>query len=298
MNRLQRLMREENVWTIAVRERGPRLLHEGDLSPFRAVPITSREWYADPLVFSWRGRDFVFCELYDRESCVGSIGVTELGSAVPDPPREVLSVGAHLSYPCVFEHAGRVYMVPESSSLGNVMLFRARRFPDDWVMVRELLGGGRWVDTTVIADGGRVQLLTFEMRGEETRPLLYEVEDLEAGRLSEGVRVGGDGFDLLSRGAGNLFQAGGRLLRPSQDGRLGYGHSLRFNEVEFSGGYGEGFVREVTPDMVRCDLGRPLIGVHTYGLTERFEIIDVKFDDPVFRHQVRRAVGYVRRRFG
>jgi len=38
----------------------------------------------------------------------------------------------HLSFPCIFQYDGRVYMVPESSASGKVSLYSALDMPLQW----------------------------------------------------------------------------------------------------------------------------------------------------------------------
>lgn len=45
----------------------------------------------------------------------------------------VLREGFHLSYPNVFRARNTAFMLPETTSSDKVILYRARRLPDDWV---------------------------------------------------------------------------------------------------------------------------------------------------------------------
>ena len=72
---LNRFFFEENVYSIGIRERKDKLLYEGNYNEFKILPITRNEWYADPIVFSYNGIDYLFCEVYDRKNNVGNIGV-------------------------------------------------------------------------------------------------------------------------------------------------------------------------------------------------------------------------------
>src|SRR5262249_3348905 len=72
-----------------------------------------------------------------------------------------------------------------------------------------------------------------------------------------------------NRGAGNVFSAGGRLIRPSQSCSPIYGYSFSFNEItELSTErYSEKPLHTVTPWAELC-------AVHTYNRAGNFEVID------------------------
>lgn len=44
----------------------------------------------------------------------------------------VLTEDWHLSYPFVFEHEGDIFMMPEGSRSGQLKLYRAVDFPNEW----------------------------------------------------------------------------------------------------------------------------------------------------------------------
>lgn len=234
MNKLKSLLFEENVYTIAIRERKDTLLFEngGKTEKFFTLPITDQSWYADPMVFTYKGKDWLFCEIYDREKDLGTIGVTELTSLHIKPPREVLNIGTHLSYPCVFELDGEIYMIPETTTRKNIVVFHASHFPDRWEQVNELMHGGEWADTTVYATSNITLVLTFEQcqgDGSITKVHVHDGRELPA-RLIEYPSVKFE-YDKQNRGAGNFFEYDNMLIRPSQNCTLDYGHALRFNKV-------------------------------------------------------------------
>lgn len=66
--------------------------------------------------------------------------------------------------------------------------------------------------------------------------------------------------------------------------------------VSLKDGYEEHVAGTVYPDKIRCDLGKKIIGIHTYALTKQYEIIDVKFDDPRLRYQIRRICRFLNRK--
>ena len=78
----------------------------------------------------------------------------------------------------------------------------------------------------------------------------------------------------LARGAGAVFDAVGRLIRPSQDCSVSYGYALNLNEVvSLTGaGYRERIICRVDPGWMPG-----LEGVHSYSRVGEWESIDGGF---------------------
>jgi len=163
-----------------------------------------------------------------------------------DAALSVLREPFHLSYPFVFEHEGRVYMVPETAEAGQVRLYRCDCYPGEWKLERVLLDGIIAVDSTLLQHQGRWwlfaavavprsrpdELCLFHAASPlgpfEPHPLNPVLSDLRA-----------------ARPAGRIFVENGVLLRPSQDCAGGYGRALVFNRIV-----------ELTPDRYREEIIR------------------------------------------
>jgi hypothetical protein len=260
-------------WRIGLRK-APRPLYE-DAAAARAPEFTwldsprGRFW-ADPFLIEEGGDTWMFFEDYSRAEMRG---VISCGKVVDGQLREVRSVlqrPHHLSYPYVFKHAGAVWMVPESEQAGKVQLYRAARFPDDWVLERTLLDL-RAVDSSLFQFGGKWWLLTSPLvvRGHAPSTFLFVAPEPwgpwklhPAGCVCSDVR--------WARGAGSIIVRGDRVIRPSQDCSKGYGYSISFNEMKLSDThYEEEHGAQLLPDAV----GR-IAGVHTYNRVGSWEVID------------------------
>ena len=85
----------------------------------KIFPPEDRFW-ADPFIVDYAGQNFLFVEEFIYKKHKGHISVIELdqsGGVRKHYP--ILETDYHLSYPCVFNHLGTYYMVPESSSRIN-----------------------------------------------------------------------------------------------------------------------------------------------------------------------------------
>ena len=290
--RIKRLLFEENVYSIGIRRRKDKLLIDGNTQdPFWILPISKDEWYADPIVFSRQGKDYLFCEVYDRKTDKGKIGVTLLVSDSPQKPEVCFEIDSHLSYPMVFEKDGTIFMIPETTTRKTVMLYKAVDFPMKWELVKELISGDEFSDTTVFREGNQTILLTFEQfegNGSIVRLNVFNAEHITDGELQVIINSN-DNFSNQIRGGGSLFYHDGKLIRPAQDCSKVYGYALNFFQVErLTPIYEEKLIAKIEPGNLKTNLEKEIIGIHTYGLTNSYEFIDVKFNDIIISHQIRR----------
>jgi hypothetical protein len=260
-------------WRLAV-HRGQRTRltegNSGEIGKFRWVPSPRGHFCADPFLFCHSGRQWLFFEDFDYGAHHGSIAAAEvLAEGALSPAMRVLDRPYHLSYPCVFEVGGEVYMIPESREHGTVEMYRSTKFPDEWELAREFLEVSA-VDTTVWTEGGvywffvtlrerrggGLQLWLFSSRG-----ILEDWQPHPANPISTDIRS--------SRGGGAIFREGELLMRPSQDCSGNYGRSFTLNEILV---LNEREYRERPHETVEAPHG--MMGTHTYGRLEDVEVID------------------------
>lgn len=151
----------------------------------------------------------------------------------------VLREPVHLSYPCVFEWEGQVYMVPESREAREVRLYRATDFPTTWEQATVLLRGdltdpspfyyqGSWyMFAESVTPGSR-------WKGLRANPVLrFYFADDPAGPWEEHPAspvVSGDA--RVVRPAGRVISNGpASLLRFAQDKREHYGAAVHAQEI-------------------------------------------------------------------
>jgi len=232
---MQRQMpRTTDQWTIGILPGTPEqyLFSASPVDPLWLPPRTEG-YLADPFVLARDGRYFIFVEEYPYTTAKGYISVIETADFKTfGAPRKVLETAFHLSYPYVFEHDGEVYCLPEQHQAGRVILYRARRFPDEWEEAAVLIEGVPGVDPTLWQHDGRWWLwLTRSDHDDDGTLYLYYSDDLfgpwqphplnpvhvKRGRVRPG---------------GRPFYWRGRLLRPAQNGTRGYGGSLLFYAVD------------------------------------------------------------------
>lgn len=277
-DRIARLVRRPDCWHIAVRTvAGDGVLERGDWSgpPWQTVPDDGQRYYADPFLFAWQGRRWLFCEEFPHATGKGILSVSAVGDdGRIGTPRPIIESAGHLSWPQVFSHDGRVYMIPESATDGHIQLWRAEEFPGRWVRDRVLVPNVRAHDPLLhrTADGAVILAMLDDDGGSCWDALgLFSAPDLF------GPWQAHPDNPLLvdascARPAGPVHARGGTLWRAAQDCRAGYGAGLALCRVTRldAGGFAQDVVARLGPPP-----GIGARGVHTLSREGDLEAIDL-----------------------
>lgn len=273
---LNKLLLSPYFFTIALRRKTQKT--EISRSLFAAdyiVPAKRTRWVADPILVDCENETYLFFEaFYKNKGRLEVARVSEDCSLVDQ--KVILEEPFHLSYPMVFSMDDDWYMIPETSEVSQVCLYRAVKFPYKWEK-QQILLEAKAVDTTVFCVDGTWFLLTFLLTdgSERVTPRAYRMEKGEKIRLCP---LTWDEYDgLRCRGAGMVFEENGKMIRPAQvstDSR--YGDKVAFYEPKIDrNNYTEQFCGELTPENVKAQ-NWWMDGLHTYAVSERFEAIDIR----------------------
>jgi hypothetical protein len=243
--------------------------------PFTELADDGQRFYADPFVFEWQDRLYLFVEEYPYALGRGIISVAECrADGSIETPRAVLEAPHHLSYPQVFAHDGEVYMIPESSNADELVLYRAEHFPHAWGREAVLVKDRKLNDMTLLIRDDRFWLVGTEQRGEGSASdtmVIYSAKALAGPWSPHPLNP-----ILVDRRAARpggpfIVTADGRTFLPLQDGTETYG-----------GGLGLAELLVLSDDDVQFGPVRPLApgaawarqGIHTLSRSGRLEVID------------------------
>jgi hypothetical protein len=187
----------------------------------------------------------------------------------------VLSEDHHLSYPFVFEHKNKYYMVPESADKNSIDLYECVEFPTRWKFKMSLMRDVKAVDTTLFFYGGKWWLFTglAENVGAfpEVELFLFYSDDLFTTRwISHPLNPVISGV-ASARPAGRLFIKNGKIFRPSQDCSKSYGYGFNINEITC---LNEQEYQEKKVAAVKPHWDPKLIATHTYTQVGELTVID------------------------
>lgn len=264
-------------FTIAIRRDGERTCFEDQsFVPDYVIPANHRNWCADPVLAEDHGKTYLFYEAVSNN--LGRIEVVEVfdDCSVSKPTVILESDCHHYSYPFVFRVNDVWYMIPESSSSGEVCLYEATVFPFRWEKKTVLLLD-QLVDTTVFQQEGEWYLLSFRPRKGS------EAVDGKAFHISFGEQIRlvpvlwADQNPLEIRGAGPFIRHNGKLVRPAQLNKADqYGNGLLFYEAAVSGNrYMETKYGSFSTEHMKVP-GYEIDGAHTYCRSSKFEVIDIR----------------------
>ena len=277
--KLTALLRRPEAWRIAIRTiDGPGVMERFDWSgpAWRVLPDDGRRYFADPFLFAWAGRHWLFCEEFPYATAKGILSVASVAeNGTIGAPRPIIETGGHLSWPQVFAYDGRIYMIPESATAGRIELWRADNFPTGWVLDRVLIDAvhahdpvlhltkaGAFILANVNDDGGsswdalglfHAPHLMGEWRAHERNPVIVDASCV--------------------RGASPIIRRGEDLWRATQDCRTGYGDGLvlcRVTRLD-AGGFAQDVVARLG-----APPGLDAAGVHSLSRAGRFEAIDLR----------------------
>jgi hypothetical protein len=276
-HRLTALAQRPNHWRIGWRRTANDSLADTLVWPasdFAFLHDDAARYYADPFVFVEDGVAHVFCEEfpYATGKAIISVFTIERDGTIGHP-RPVLETRSHLSYPMVFRHDGAIWMIPETSAESRIELYRAEHFPDRWTHAATLVDGVTASDATLVGFGGRLWIFaTIAEAGAST----WDALGLFHATAIEGPWSAHPANPVLvdasaARPAGQMFHRSGRLLRPAQDCRAGYGAALSFCAVERldTEGFSQRVIERFAPPAAWHAKG-----MHTYNAAGGFEVVD------------------------
>jgi hypothetical protein len=268
---LDKVSKGSKTWAIGWRIDESASVLDGGESTFRVLSGGTDSYLADPFPFRHEGQDFIFVEQYlysKNRGCIAVVTTNRNGTA--NAPRIVLDEPHHLSYPFVFEHAGQIWMIPESGEAGNVSLYRAVEFPYQWKREACLIEGIEGYDVTPMphAEGFWFFVCERLWRSSSWDILnLYHADSLTGSWTPHAARpVLIDA--RLSRPAGALIHRDGALLRPVQDCARGYGGAVTFCRIDAlsASEFAQTPVGRIRSGPFRC---------HTYNRRSGLEVIDL-----------------------
>jgi hypothetical protein len=253
---------------------------EPNLSPnfrnFKEMLPAKDQFWADPHIILHDDKYYIFIEEMIFKNRRAHISVITLDKHCNhDQPRIVLQKPYHLSYPFVFRHDNRYYMIPETSENQTIELYRCTGFPDKWEFVMNLMENVEAVDTTLLERDGKwwmfvnirehpgaslseelflfhsTELMTNKWKPHPMNPVISDVKN--------------------ARQAGKIFEMNGNLYRVGQDCSVRYGYAMNINRITAlnENEYSEIRVQEITPSWKNN-----LLRTHTLNFQNGLAVID------------------------
>ncbi|MEP6808641.1 MAG: hypothetical protein ABI992_00220 [Chthoniobacterales bacterium] len=269
--------RRARTWHVGYRKIGSVCVADTgrlDGEPFTILEDDGKRFYADPFVIERNGKYYLFVEEFPWSTKKGVIAVCEFDAQGHcERPRVVLEEAHHLSYPQVFAAEDMIYMIPESSGGNELVLYRAKSFPDEWERDAVLIAGANLNDATLLVRDGRYWIVaTSCLSGGSASDtmVVYGAPSLRGPwkpHRTNPILIDRSG----ARPGGAFISRAGRLTLPIQDGTEGYGGGLGLRELLTLDD--ENVVWDaVSP--IREGTAWPTRRIHTLNRAGPFEVID------------------------
>jgi hypothetical protein len=186
---------------------------------------------ADPFRVAAQDATYVFAEAWSRSAQRGQVAAFRMNARgeVVDSGI-VLAEPFHLSYPCVFEHGGSHYMLPEAWESGRLILYRARRFPWEWDRFK-ILFELDYADPQIFFHENVWYIFLNTDPSANASAAVFWAESLLGDWRPHPKNPIVSGDPLRARSAGPLVRHRGRILRFSQDCRRQYGQGVFASEI-------------------------------------------------------------------
>lgn len=225
-------------WSIGLVENSAIHLEQGILpTPVQWLSPRFGRFIADPFVFHHNGKEYLLFEEYTYSKGSGKNKIAELlldsnGRYGLHNEQLIVAEPFHQSYPFVFSDKGTVYCVPEQAESNSIRMYRAEKFPSNWVLDSVLIKDFPGVDPTIVHHGGYWWL--FATRGGQQDSELHAWYSTEL--RGEWLPHAGNPIKVdpgRVRPAGPFYLREGALYRPVQVCLHRYGDGgLLINKVE------------------------------------------------------------------
>jgi hypothetical protein len=241
------------------------------------IPPKDRFW-ADPIVFNYNERDFVFFEEYLFKKKKAHISVAELDKAGKlSNFQVVLNKPYHLSYPFVFNNGTDIFMIPETSGNKTIEIYKCVSFPDKWEFQMNLMENLHAVDTTVYYHENKFWLFV-NIKENNGASAWDELFLFYSDELLTTKWIPHPGNPVISdvrqaRPAGQIFTYKEKMYRPSQDCSCTYGYATNINEIIV---LNETEYKEKKVTTIFPEWNKKVTAVHTYSHADAFAVVDAQ----------------------
>ncbi|MPN11703.1 hypothetical protein SDC9_159010 [bioreactor metagenome] len=162
-------------------------------------------------------------------------------------------------------------MIPESYVSGKVSIYKAAAFPEKWEEIK-VIANCPCVDTTIQEINNKKYIFTTICENEKTVISSFNDEMFDPNK----AQVINNKYNQ-ARSAGKFFTHDEMLIRPAQDCTGEYGKAINLYIPAISNGiYSEKLLKKITADQINTNERIKAAGIHTYNLSEHYEVIDIK----------------------
>jgi hypothetical protein len=229
----RRVTKKNVIWRIGM---CPTLLPQLGASQAAVMTPPKGRFFADPFVYTKNDKPYIFFEDYAFNEGKGKISVATYEEGNFKFLGTVLDLPYHLSFPCIFEHEGETFMVPETCGNRTIELWKCVDFPLKWKLESTLMTNISAVDTIMFPHENRWWLLTNIDRTDGTSHcdelFAFFADSPDSTHWQPHAQNPVVRSPSKARNAGMLRSSTGEITRCAQyQGFCHYGKGLSLNEI-------------------------------------------------------------------
>lgn len=230
-------------------------------------------FFADPfLIKSPKGQLYVIYEDFSNEDQYGKISLSALNENFePTSTKLVLDTNSHLSYPNVYTHNGKTYIMPESSLSGQIDRYEFD-FSSETLINKETIINEPLLDSTITFYQNKYWLFATKRGMHSNNKLYIYHSDSIAGPFLPHIKNPVKDSFYNTRPAGNFIEVDGELYRPTQHSVNYYGKAIVINKINAL--TEEDFGEEEYLIIPPVKNGKYNFATHTLNSTENTIVID------------------------
>ena len=254
--------RRYECWTIFTGSQG---FFEQITSSSIPLHMPKDEFWADPFLFSYNQKEYLFFENYSYKTKRGKISCGILENGQLSEIGDVLEFNFHLSFPFIFEEDGEIFLMPESSENKKLQVFKALEFPYKWELYSTAFEGEAVGDAFFHIDEEQQKWLFVNKQAAKTAPMnselfIYKVDSIKFNSLIPHQQNPVIIDARVARNGGSIFKHNNQWYRPSQRNIDGvYGRALNINRIDKL--TIDEYV-ETTVQIIEPDFDKKLMGLH------------------------------------
>lgn len=191
------------------------------------------EFVADPFMVREGSKWYMFFEVLCKYDNKGYIGLATSDSGEKwEYQKIILAESFHLSYPYVFKYLNEYYMMPECGESGYIKLYKADKFPEKWICIKDLIEG-EFRDASIFERENKFWILAEKRKGEERNVNLhlYYSENLFYGWKEHPKSPIVKNSIHMARPAGRIIVDNEKIFRFAQDDDPYYGKRIRMFQI-------------------------------------------------------------------
>ena len=127
---------------------------------FKIIEKPKHVFFADPFIMNHKDKKAIFVEEYAIDKKKGVISALSVTEDSVEYLGNVIEEDFHLSFPFVFSHKGKIFMIPDSSKKMEIRLYECLDYPKKWKFIKTLMYNVDASDTMVFKKSEAWYMLT------------------------------------------------------------------------------------------------------------------------------------------